>query len=105
MPVVSARRSLDFLYEQLGNYIDEALAQWDQLEGMHYWLFWPFQKSLCCYGESAKISRGIAYRVFERAAQMLVWLIHNEVPTAPGAFGRPNWKKWTLSAVLFGLRV
>ena len=72
---------------------------------MHYWLFWPFAKSLCCYGETARISRDVSFCVFERASQMLDWIIADNVPTAPGAFGDRNWKKWTLAAILFGLRI
>ena len=91
--------------QQLESYLNRAVAEWENLAGMHYWLFWPFQKSLCCYGKSAQISRKTAYSVFECASEMLEWIIQDDVPTQTGAFGESNWKKWTLSAILFGLRV
>lgn len=91
--------------QQLEAYLDRAVAEWKNLAGMHYWVFWPFQKSLCCYGKSAKISRNTAYNVFECASEMLEWVIQDDVPTQTGAFGESNWKKWTLSAILFGLRI
>jgi hypothetical protein len=90
---------------ELEHYLIKAIKDWPNLDGMHYWLFWPFAKSLCQYGNGAKISRTIAFRVFQCASQMLDWLINKNVPTAPGAFGKPNWKKWTLAALLYGLRV
>lgn len=36
---------------------------------------------------------------------MLAWIIQDHVPTQTGAFGKKNWKKWTLLAILFGLRI
>ena len=90
---------------ELENYLTKAIKEWSKLDGMHYWLFWPFAKSLCQYGNGAKVSRTTAFRVFQCASQMLDWLINKNVPTAPGAFGKPNWKKWTLAALLYGLRV
>tara|TARA_B110001469_G_C9490630_1_gene245533 strand:- start:91 stop:753 length:663 start_codon:yes stop_codon:yes gene_type:complete len=90
---------------QLEEYLKKAISSWEELSGMHHWLFWPFQKSLCFYGDSALISRETAFSVFECASQMLDWIINNNVPTVPGAFGKPNWKKWTLAAILYGLRV
>ena len=94
-------------HEQFQKYLEKALSEWDNLDGMHYWLFWPFAKSLCCYPESARISRSVAYNVFEKASQMLDWLISNSVPSPRGikVFGKVNWLKWTLSALLFGLRI
>jgi hypothetical protein len=86
-------------------YLKKALSSWDDLAGMHYWLFWPFAKSLCCYGESVKISRDVAFSVFECASQMLDWIITDDVPTVSDAFGDRNWKKWTLGAILYGLRI
>jgi hypothetical protein len=47
----------------------------------------------------------MAVAVFERASEMLGWLISKKVPSRNGAFGRSNWQKWTLSALLFGLRI
>ena len=91
--------------QQLEAYLNRAVAEWKNLAGMQYWVFWPFQKSLCCYGKSAKISRETAYGVYECASEMLEWIIQDNVPTKSGAFGESNWKKWTLSAILFGLRV
>ena len=91
--------------QKLEEYLKKTLSSWDDLAGMHYWLFWPFAKSLCCYGETARISRDVSFCVFERASQMLDWIIADNVPTAPGAFGDRNWKKWTLAAILFGLRI
>lgn len=91
--------------EQLELYLKKALHEWDHLAGMHYWLFWPFAKSLCQFGDGAKISRQTAYQVFVCASEMLDWISNENVPTAPGAFGKPNWKKWTLAAILYGLRV
>ncbi len=91
--------------EQLEQYLNRAISRWEHLAGMHHWVFWPFQKSLCCYGRSALISRATGFKVFECASQMLDWIINDCVPTVPGAFGKSNWKKWTLSAILFGLRL
>jgi hypothetical protein len=91
--------------QELERYLIKTTSAWPELDGMHYWLFWPFAKSLCQYGNGAKISRKMAFIVFQYASQMLDWLINKNVPTAPGAFGRPNWKKWTLAALLYGLRV
>lgn len=91
--------------ESFEQYLEKALSSWEDLAGMHYWLFWPFAKSLCCYGETANISRDVSFRVFERASQMLEWIIASNVPTVKGAFGDRNWKKWTLAAILFGLRI
>lgn len=91
--------------DELERYLIKAIKGWPNLDGMHYWLFWPFQKSLCCYGKSAKISRKTAYCVFKCASEMLAWIIQDHVPTQTGAFGKKNWKKWTLLAILFGLRI
>ena len=94
-------------HEQFENYLKKALSKWENLDGMHHWLFWPFAKSLCCYPESARISRSVAFKVFEKASQMLDWLTSNSVPSPRGiqVFGKAHWLKWTLSALLFGLRI
>jgi hypothetical protein len=36
---------------------------------------------------------------------MLDWIITDDVPTVSDAFGDRNWKKWTLGAILYGLRI
>jgi hypothetical protein len=91
--------------EMMNNYLERALDNWDEMNGMHYWLFWPFSKSLCSYGEIARIDRRIAFQVFDKASIWLQWHIDKSVPRVSGAFGTNNWLKWTLSAILFGLRI
>lgn len=84
----------------LEQYLEKVLNSWGGRHEMHGWLFWPFFKSMCSYGETARIPERVALSVFKYANRMLGWLDREK-----GYSGNCNWKKWTLSAVLYGLRV
>lgn len=89
--------------DHLDAYVKKALNEWSHLGGMEFWLFWPFCKALSYYGENARISRETALGVFRCGSEMLNGFIRGTVP--PTGTLRQNWLKWTLSALLFGLRV
>lgn len=79
-------------------------SDWDNLKTAPYVLFWPFQKSLSYYGKLALVSSDCIYSVMECAAEMLDRIIHKDLPPRGEVFALNNWNKWTLSAILFGLR-
>lgn len=89
--------------DHLDAYVRKALSEWSNMRGMEFWLFWPFCKALSYYGENARISRESALGVFRCGSDMLNQFIQGTVP--PTGTLRNNWLKWTLSALLFGLRV
>lgn len=90
--------------EQLDAFIRRVVADWDKLTHAPYVLFWPFQKSLGYYGKTALASADLITEVLERAVEMLDRIIDHDLPPNNEVFARANWKKWTLSAILFGLR-
>lgn len=89
--------------DHLDAYLKNALKAWPNMRSNEFFLFWPFCKALSYYGENARISRESAKGVFICGADMLDQFIRGRVANT-GAL-RKNWLKWTLSALLFGLRV
>ena len=89
--------------EHLERFLRQTLAEWDSLERAPWVVFWPFQKCLGNYGEPARVPSDLVASVMRCAVELLDRIIEGRLP-APQVFGMSNWKKWTLSAILFGLR-
>ena len=89
--------------EHLEAYLERVLADWNKLERAPWVLFWPFQKCLSYYGDPVRISSRLAYAVLQCAVEMLDRIIEEKYPK-PKPFGQSHWLKWTLAAILYGLR-
>lgn len=87
--------------DHLKRFLHRVLDDWDELNRAPWVLFWPFQKCLGYYGDPVQIPSELVESVMARAIEVLDRIIAGERPA--GFFGR-HLKKWTLSAVLFGLR-